>query len=277
MSLHDDLLFITNLARGAGEIVSRHYGKVERLTKTNAATTDEAVTEADRATQRFIVAGLRTQYPADGIIGEESDTGETITAEINNPTGRTWVIDPIDGTNNFIAGLGNFAVCIGLMDHGLPVLGVVYDVTRDAMYAGASGLGATLNAQPIQPTARGLDDAAMIMLTSNLLDQNGRCPQWALNMLGQTTWKTRILGSAAVEAVQVASGVAHAAVTVNGKLWDAVPPCAIVLAAGGAVTGLDGSKIWPYDLTGYVGAKVPYLACAPAVHKAMLAYMSKHP
>jgi fructose-1,6-bisphosphatase/inositol monophosphatase family enzyme len=220
---------------------------------------------------------LRKRYPTAGIIGEESDAGDAITAEINDPNGRNWVIDPIDGTNNFIAGLGNFAVCIGLMDKGMPVLGVVYDVTRDAMYAGATGLGATLNGQPIHPTDRGLDAAAMIMVTSNLLDKNGRAPQWAFNMLAQTTWKTRILGSAAVEAVQVASGVAHAAITVNGKLWDAVAPCAIVLAAGGVVTGLDGSRIWPYDLTRYAGAKVPYLAVGPNAKPELVEYLTKNP
>ncbi len=277
MSLNQDLSFIVELAKGAGAIVSSHYGKVARLTKTHIAATDEAVTEADRATQRFIVAGLRKQYPTDGIIGEESDLGDAITAEINDPAGRNWVIDPIDGTNNFIAGLGNFAVCIGLMDKGMPVLGVVYDVTRDQMYAGATGLGATLNGHAIHPTQRGLDDAAMIMVTSNLLDKLGRCPQWAHNMIAQTTWKTRILGSAAVEAVQVASGVAHAAITVNGKLWDAVAPCAIVLAAGGVVTGLDGGPLWPYDVKGYIGAKVPYLAGAPKAHDGVREYLRTHP
>jgi myo-inositol-1(or 4)-monophosphatase len=277
MSLRSDLNFAVDLARGAGGVVLQHYGKVARLTKTHAAATDEAVTEADRATQRFIVAGLKKQYPTDGIIGEESDAGDAITAEIRDPRGRNWVIDPIDGTNNFIAGLGNFAVCIGLMDQGMPVLGVVYDVTRDAMFAGAAGLGATLNGLPIHPTSRNLDDAAMIMLTSNLLDRNGRAPQWAFNFIAQTTWKMRVLGSAAVEAVQVASGVAHGAITVNGKLWDAVAPCAIVLAAGGVVTGLDGATIWPYDLTGYTGAKVPFLAAAPNAQADMLAYLKNNP
>ena len=142
MSLDTDLAFAIDLARGAGNVVATHYGKVERLTKTHAATTDEAVTEADRATQRFIVAGLRRAFPTDNLIGEESDSGASITAEIADPHGRTWVIDPIDGTNNFIAGLGNFAVCIGLLEAGRPVLGVVFDVTRNALYAGAVDMGA---------------------------------------------------------------------------------------------------------------------------------------
>jgi fructose-1,6-bisphosphatase/inositol monophosphatase family enzyme len=133
MNLSEDLKLARNLARDAGEIARELYGKVHRLTKTHAAAKDEAVTEADRAAQRLIVAGLRKQFPDDGIIGEESDTGESITFDVRNVQGRNWVIDPIDGTNNFIAGLGAFAVCIGVLERGVPVLGVVYDVSRDQM------------------------------------------------------------------------------------------------------------------------------------------------
>src|SRR6476660_9268419 len=106
MSLAHDLQYAVELARAAGAIILEQYGKVARLTKTHSAASDEAVTEADRASQRLIVAGLRKRWPGDGIVGEESDTGESITFEVVNPDGRNWVIDPIDGTNNFIAGLG---------------------------------------------------------------------------------------------------------------------------------------------------------------------------
>src|ERR1700748_2517077 len=98
MSLSHDLQFIVDVARQAGALILHHYGKVDRLTKTHAMTTDEAVTDADRASQRLIVAALRKRFPSDGIIGEESDTGESITAEIRDVVGRNWVIDPIDGT-----------------------------------------------------------------------------------------------------------------------------------------------------------------------------------
>src|SRR5438552_3056234 len=100
MSLRHDLQYVTDLARGAGRIILDHYGKVARLTKTHVATTDEAVTDADRASQRYIVAGLRQRFPRDGLVGEESDTGASITFDVADPNGRVWVIDPIDGTNN---------------------------------------------------------------------------------------------------------------------------------------------------------------------------------
>ena len=271
--LSADLAYVVALARSAGEGVRAKYGHVERLTKTHATTTEEPVTEADRAAQRHIVAGLRDRFPSDGLIGEESDTGESITSDVSDIHGRNWVIDPIDGTNNFIAGFGAFAVCIGLLDAGMPVLGVVYDVTRDVCYAGAAGLGATVNGEPTAAPDTPLNPASVLMITSNLTGKNGHVPAWPCNLLRQTTWKVRILGSAALEAVAVAAGVAHAAVTVNGKLWDAAAPAAIVLAAGGTFTTLDGEPIFPFDLTGYDGGKVPFLAAGPAAKEEMLAVL----
>ncbi|HEX8913366.1 MAG TPA: inositol monophosphatase family protein [Humisphaera sp.] len=269
-NLVQDLQFAVELARGAGKIVLDHYGKVERLTKTHAMTTGEAVTDADRASQRFIVAGLRRRFPTDGIVGEESDTGTSITFDCPDPAGRVWVIDPIDGTNNFVAGLGAFAVCIALMKRGEPVLGVVYDVTRDLAYSAAAGQGAWLGSKRLTVNPRPMDDAAVVMLTSNLLDKQGRCPPFPTRWLAQTNWKIRILGSAALEAVQVGAGVAQAAITMNGKLWDVAAPAAIVKEAGGLILDLKGEPVFPFDLAGYTGAKVPFIATTPAARSVIV-------
>jgi myo-inositol-1(or 4)-monophosphatase len=266
MSLSKDLQFAIELARGAGKIVLDHYGKVERLTKRHA----EAVTDADRASQRFIVAGLKRRFPNDGIVGEENDTGDAITFDVGDSDGRVWVIDPIDGTNNFITGLGAFGVCIGLMEKGMPMLGVVFDVTRDVMYSAAAGEGAWLGNRRLRAIETPLSDSSMIMMTSNLLDSDGRCPEWACRWLAQTNWKIRIMGSAALEACQVAAGVAHGAVTMNGKLWDVVAPAAIVLEAGGLITSPLGEKVFPFDLRGYAGVKVPFLAAGRNAQEQLL-------
>ena len=276
-SLKHDLQYIVQLARGAGRVVMDHYGKVERLTKTHVAASAEAVTDADRASQRYIITGLRQRFGNDGIIGEESDTGTSITFDVHDSMGRNWVIDPIDGTNNFIAGMGAFAVCIGLLDRGYPILGIVYDVTRDAMYCAARGEGAWLDTKPIRALQTPLSDSSMLMMTSNLIDKAGRTPGWACRWIGQTNWKTRILGSAAIESVQVAAGVAHGAVTVNGKLWDIVAPAAIVLEAGGTITDFAGKPVFPFDLTGYQGAKVPYLSAGPQAKGTLLEELRNYP
>ncbi|MDB5333820.1 MAG: putative inositol-monophosphatase [Phycisphaerales bacterium] len=270
MPLTHDLQFAVELARGAGKIVLDHWGKVERLTKTHVAASSEAVTDADRASQRFIIAGIRKRFPGDGIIGEESETGTSITFDVRDPAGRAWVIDPIDGTNNFISGLGNFAVCIGLLEKGNPVLGVVYDVTRDLMYSAAAGQGAWLGNRRLHALQSPLSDSSMIMLSSNLLNKDGSLPAYPSRWMSQTDWKLRMLGSAALEAVQVAAGVAHGAVTVNGKLWDIAAPAAIILEAEGVLTDLKGRAIFPFDLANYQGAKVPYLAAGVAAHPVLL-------
>jgi myo-inositol-1(or 4)-monophosphatase len=278
MSLAHDLQFTIELARGAAKIVSEHYGKVERLTKTHAATSDEAVTEADRMSQRHIVAGLRRRFPGEGIIGEENDTGSAITFDVPDRNGRVWVIDPIDGTNNFIAGLGMFAVCIGLLDRGVPVLGVVLDVTRDIIYSAAAGHGAWLGSRQLHTIKTPMGDTPMVMLTSNLIAVPGACPGWLSQWVIRTNWKLRILGSAALEAAAVATGTAHGAITIHGKLWDIVAPAAILLEAGGMVTTLHGKPTFPFDLTGYQGGKVPFLAAAnTGAHAEMLADIQRYP
>ena len=255
-----DLQSVIATARAAGELIRAHYGSVERQTKRG----EEAVTDADRASQRLIIDRLAAQFPDDGFIGEENDDGSAITNRPPRHGTRVWVIDPIDGTNNFVAGLGNFAVCIGLLEAGMPVLGVVYDVCRDEVYAAERGHGAWLDERRIRAPTTPLSDRCLLMLTSNLLDVDGRMPAWAAAFHAQTRLKIRVLGSAALEAVQVAAGVAHGSITVNGKLWDIAAAAAIALEAGAAVVTLAGAPLFPLDLRGYSGAKTPYVVSGPA-------------
>ena len=266
----DDLAYVRDLARAAADLVAARAGAVERLTKTHATTTAEAVTECDRAAQRHIVAGLRARFPGDGIIGEESDDGAGITS-IAPRSGRTWVIDPIDGTNNFVAGMGNVAVCIGLLERGQPVAGVVHDVARGQCHAGAAGLGAWLDGRRTQLADGPLSDRSLVMLTNNLLDRQGRLPRWPVRWLEAAPWKLRMLGSSALETAQVGAGVAHAAITINGKLWDVAAAAAYAIAAGAVVTALDGRAIFPVDCAAYTGAKMPFVCATPLAHRQLLA------
>lgn len=251
--------------QAAGHIVAQ-AGRIERLTKRGG---EEAVTAADRASQALILAGIRQHFPADGLIGEESEGGEGITAIPPRAGTRTWVIDPIDGTNNFISGLGCYAVCIGLLDNGNPVMGVVHDVARDETWFAHRGHGAFRNQAAIRAAAVAPSAASLVMLTSNLL-VGGSLPAWVADFFTIHPWKVRILGSAALEAVQVADGTACGAITLNGKLWDIAAPAAIVLEAGGVLHRPDGGSLCPFRTMGYDGGKVPFLAAAPSASHALL-------
>jgi myo-inositol-1(or 4)-monophosphatase len=263
-----DLDLACALARRAAAHVRQCWGRVERQVKSHQATSNEAVTEADRSTQRLIVAALRHERPGDGIIGEETDDGRDITNLAGGD--RCWVIDPIDGTNNFVAGMGNVAVCIGLLEHGVPVAGVVHDVARDQCHAGARGLGAWLDGRRTRVVDTPLSDRSLVMLTNNLLVQ-GRLPRWPVRWLERAPWKLRMLGSSALETVQVSSGAAHAAITMNGKLWDVAAAAAVALEAGALLTALDGARVFPIDCAGYAGAKVPFVCAGAAAHAQLLA------
>ncbi len=272
VGVSNDLEYIRGLARSAAALVAEQAGNAERLTKTHATTTAEAVTAWDRASQRHIIAALRARFPADGIIGEESEDGAGIT-NLAGANRRTWVIDPIDGTNNFVAGLGCWAVCIGLLEDGFPVLGVVHDVARDVTYAAARGEGAWANRCRVQCVPDGLSDRSLMMMTCNLVRPDGSLPAWFLRWTRQV-WRLRMLGSAALEAVQVGAGVAHGAITMHGKLWDLAAAAAIVIEAGGVVSDLAGRPVFPINLTGYQGAKVPFLAAGPGAHAQLLAELA---
>ena len=269
-----DLEWLLDLARQGGDLARELLGQVARQVKRG----EEAVTEADRAVQRLIVAGLHARFPHDGIIGEENDDGSAITNRA--PTAgsqRVWVIDPIDGTNNYIAGFGACAVCIGLLEGGAPTLGVVHDFTRGESYLGQVGAGAWRVQDGTWHPTRVIADApgpqSLLMLTSNLL-VSGRMPRWAHRLLTATPWKVRMVGSAALECVHVGAGIASGALTLNGKLWDVAAAAAVVLAAGGRITDFTGRDVFPIDLTGYSGGKVPFIATGPGMLPQLVAELA---
>ena len=122
------------------------------------------------------------------------------------------------------------------------MVGAVYDPTRDEMYAGvvpggpdASPGSASAWVNGERATVRDVlpGPASVVMLSSNLSGPSGKAPAWAGELMHQSDWKVRMLGSAQLEAALVGGGVADAAITIKGKLWDLVPAAAVVLGAGG--------------------------------------------
>src|SRR5712672_1464385 len=135
-----EIFVATELARQAGAVLLEHYNSpflVEQ--KVNALDELEEVTAADREANELIVGRLQKEFPHDGILAEEStDTAHRLDKN------RVWLIDPMDGTKNFINRDGDFAVQIGLAVGGESVLGVVYQPVRDVLYRAARGAGSWL-------------------------------------------------------------------------------------------------------------------------------------
>jgi len=123
-----------NLCREAGEVVLQYYGKDVGI---SVKKDDSPVTQADKASNEYITSKLQELFPADGILAEESkDNSDRLNRD------RVWIVDPMDGTREFIDQIGQFAVMIGLAVNKRPVLGVVYQPTEDKMFYAVAGQGA---------------------------------------------------------------------------------------------------------------------------------------
>src|SRR5947209_12670132 len=149
MNLDHEMKVAVSLARDAGAILLAHYHSPFLVDqKINALQEMEEVTAADREANDLIVRRLAAEFPNDGILAEESrDTERRLTKD------RVWLIDPMDGTKNFIQRDGDFAVQIGLAVNGEAVAGVVYQPVRDVLYRAARNAGSWIEMKG-EPTTR---------------------------------------------------------------------------------------------------------------------------
>ena len=130
------------VVREAGRVAADHFARRELL-KIDRKGAQDLVSEADRACEDLIVAGLARLFPEDGFLGEERGSRNPEAAAI-------WVIDPIDGTHNFLTGIPFWCVSLGLVSGGETVLGIIYDPVAGELYSARRGGGAFLNGQPIK-------------------------------------------------------------------------------------------------------------------------------
>jgi|GEM_PF-417969 len=134
---------VEKIARKAGELALDHFDSLSSLPIETKGHLD-LVTRADRQVEEFLIASLRESFPEDGVFGEEG--GET-----PGTSGRIWVIDPIDGTFNFVRGGQNWAISIGLYENRRPAFGVIHAPVRDLTLVGGKTVPTRLNGKPIKP------------------------------------------------------------------------------------------------------------------------------
>ena len=260
MGLHEDLAIVKGIARDAGAILMDIYAtdfEVAYKSKANP------VTEADTKANAFIVAKLREAFPADGIVAEESADRSDATGE-----GRCWYVDPLDGTKEFIAKNGEFAVMIGLAVDGEARLGVVYQPAKDKLYAGVVGAGATLKTKgsTISLNVSDVADPSKLTLVVSR-SHRAEAVDRVVEALGvEHEMKS---GSVGLKVGLIAERAADLYVHISDKscAWDACGPEAILRAAGGRFTRLDGR------LYRYAGEDVSndggILACNAAAYDAV--------
>lgn len=239
-------------AAEAGDILLGHYRARDRLVVSSKRAGD-FVSEADVAAEAHLRARLLGEWPGDGWLGEES--GAVSGAVFG---GRRWVVDPLDGTTNFLRGIPHWCVSVGLEVAGRPVLGVVHDPLRGETFACGGGDGVTLNGQAVGFSGTvdmagalfgtGIPFGGMADIGAHAVDIARLAPRCA---------GVRRMGAAALDLAYVAAGRLDGFWERRLQRWDIAAGLALMAAAGVRVEGLaPGEDPWE---TGTVVAAVPAL------------------
>lgn len=223
-------------AREAGDILMGYFRRrdLESDTKLNIF---DVVTEADKASEAFLIRSIRAAYPSHAILAEESGEAGSSGSEWR------WVIDPLDGTTNFSQGLPVFCVSIGLEYRGETVVGVVFAPKLGELFEACRGGGATLNGEPLHCSGKS-DLDRMVVATGVPYDKAVNPDNNLDNILrvAPRVRGVRRMGSAAIDLAYTAAGFFDAYWELNLKPWDVAAGALMVSEAGGVVESIRSDR-----------------------------------
>jgi myo-inositol-1(or 4)-monophosphatase len=256
----DELAFAIDLARRAGTILTASYERIERI---DYKSKRDVVTNADYASERLVIDAIKARFPGDAILAEESGQHAGVLRDDGSNNGRTWVIDPLDGTVNYANGIPYYCVSIGLVVDEVPTVGVILDPARDDLYAATVDGPATLDGEPITTSDKKTLSDYVVSLA--VIGRGGLARERKIAPLIRIH---RRMGSAALALAYVANGRFDAFIQ-NGGLspWDVAAAGLIVERAGAVVTDIGGGRWWNPSLR---GPRTSVVAAPPAQHAALL-------
>jgi myo-inositol-1(or 4)-monophosphatase len=258
--MHPLLNIAVRAARRAGEVIVRSLVRLESLEVTSKGRNDY-VSEIDRAAEREIIGIVHKHYPEHAFLAEESGqsgAGDTV-----------WIIDPLDGTTNFLHGFPVFAVSIAVQQRGRLEIGVIYDPMRQEVFTAARGAGAHLENHRMRVSRqRGLEGALLATGFPFREDERYADNYFAMfRMLASMTAGIRRPGSAALDLAYVACGRVDGFWEMGLKPWDTAAGTLMIREAGGRVGTLGGDE---YRL----GANI--VAGAPKVYEELISALAPH-
>ena len=256
------LTIAVRAARAAGDIIVRAMDRVDLLNITVKSRND-FVSDVDRQAEHEIVNILLKAYPGHAVMGEEHGAQGTEDSEY------VWVIDPLDGTTNFLHGFHQFAVSIALFYRGKVERGVVYDPVRQELFTAARGAGATLNNRRLRVTRQKGLQGALLGTGIPFKDQSYLDAYLGmLKSLLKDAAGIRRAGSAALDLAYVAAGRFDGFWEIGLQKWDMAAGVLLVQEAGGIVSDLEGRD--KYFETGSI------VTANPKLHQPMLELIEPH-
>ncbi len=231
---HDMETMVEGIAREAGEIALAQFRSLATLPVERKGHLD-LVTDADREVEAFLIRRLNAAFPDDGIFGEEG-------GDIAGVSGRVWVIDPIDGTFNFVRGSHNWAISIGLFENGEPVFGVIHAPARDLMVVGGDRVAPRINGQPM-PTLPSFDlaRASTGVGMHPLIPTPDRLEVFRF-ISDDLRINFRCCGSSALSLLEVAMGETDGYIALGDSTWDVMAGLPILAGLGVSHT-IDWSRV----------------------------------
>jgi len=261
----DELAFTIDLARRAGEVLTASYERLERI---DYKSKRDVVTDADYASEHLVIGAIRARYPDDAILAEESGEHAGVLRDDGSHNGRTWVIDPLDGTVNYANGIPFYCVSIGLVVDDRPTVGVVLDPARDDLYSATVDGPARLGEQVIRASRK--ETLSDYVVSLAVIGRGGLMRERRIAPLIRIH---RRMGSAALALAYVANGRFDAYVQNGGlSLWDIAAAGLIAERAGAVVTSLTGGPWWSSTTK---GPRNNVVAAPRAQHGALLEMLAK--
>jgi myo-inositol-1(or 4)-monophosphatase len=224
---------MSEIAREAGALLMEFFRRRVKIEYKGDA---DLVTEADRTSEKLILERIRKQWPSHDVIGEEG-------ARVETGGDYRWYVDPLDGTTNFAHGFPVFCVSLGLAFQGKRKAAVVYDPTRDELFAAERGKGAVLNALKIEVSKTPKLQQSLVATGFPSHKRHKNPNIYFYHQLTLRSHGVRRAGSAALDLAYVAAGRLDGFWEFNLNAWDTAAGILVVEEAGGKVSGLHGEAL----------------------------------
>ncbi|WP_071131041.1 inositol monophosphatase family protein [Enterococcus timonensis] len=211
---------------------------------------NDLVTSVDKNVQQFLISRLLEKFPEDKILGEEEGMNQ-----LADFSGRVWVIDPIDGTLNFVLQKENFCIMLALYIDGKSQLGFIFDVMKNELYWGGATIGVFCNENPLPKPKDQTLDSGLMGTNAFLYGKN----KYHAKDIGNATMGVRMIGCAGLEMIAILKGTELGYLS-NLQPWDYAPGCALLDAFAIPYGSMDGEKL---DLS----RRQPFLAAQPTAYQ----------